>query len=132
MEMESIAPLLAVAVSVVAAVLIVVTRRWPDVREGCSVVAGIAKFVIVLTMVPAVLDGKTITYSLWSLAPGIPVLVFRVDALGLLFAVTASFLWIALLMLGASETLGAGFLVRRTTHPSTLRSSSFRRTGLGE
>jgi multicomponent Na+:H+ antiporter subunit D len=94
MEMESITPFLVVAVSLVGALLIVVTRRWPDIREGCSVVAGIAKFLLVLTLVPAVLDGKTISYTLWSLAPGVPVLAFRVDALGLLFAATASFLWI--------------------------------------
>ena len=94
MEMESISPFWAVAASFVGALLIVATRRWANIREGCSVVAGIVKFLIVLTMVPAVLDGKTIHYNLWSLTPGIPVLDFRVDALGLLFAATASFLWI--------------------------------------
>ncbi|MGH7229369.1 MAG: proton-conducting transporter membrane subunit, partial [Nitrospiraceae bacterium] len=94
MELESITPVLAVAVSSVAALLIVVTRRWPNIREGWSVVAGIVKFLLVLTMVPAVLDGKTLRYTLWSLTPGIPILDFRVDALGLLFAATASFLWI--------------------------------------
>lgn len=94
MEMESITPLLTVAVSIVAAVLIVATRWWPDIREGVSVVAGIVKFGLVLTMVPAVLDGKTIQYTLVSIASDVPVLAFRVDALGLLFAATASFLWI--------------------------------------
>lgn len=94
MEIESITPLLVVAVSFVGALLIAATGRWPNIREGCSVVAGFAKLLLVLTMVPAVLDGQTIHYALWSLVPGIPVLVFRVDALGLLFAVTASFLWI--------------------------------------
>ncbi|MGH7252382.1 MAG: proton-conducting transporter membrane subunit, partial [Nitrospiraceae bacterium] len=94
MELESITPVLAVAVSSVAALLIVVTRRWPNIREGWSVVAGIVKFLLVLTMVPAVLDGKTLRYTLWSLTPGVPILDFRVDALGLLFAATASFLWI--------------------------------------
>ncbi|WP_447974221.1 monovalent cation/H+ antiporter subunit D family protein [Nitrospira sp. Kam-Ns4a] len=94
MEIESVTPLLAVAVSLVAAVLIVVTRRWPNVREGCSVLAGIVKFLIVLSMVPAVLDGKTLRYTLVAVASQVPVLEFRVDALGLLFAAVASFLWI--------------------------------------
>lgn len=94
MEIESVTPVLAVAVSFVGALLIVATRRWPNIREGCSVAAGIAKFLIVLTMVPTILAGNTIHYTLWSLVPGIPVLDFRVDALGLLFAGTASFLWI--------------------------------------
>lgn len=94
MEIESITPFLAVAVSLLGAALIVATRRSPNIREGCSVVAAIAKFLIVLTMVPAVLAGNTIHYTLLSLAPGIPILAFRVDALGILFAATASFLWI--------------------------------------
>ncbi|TKS57839.1 MAG: cation:proton antiporter [Nitrospira sp.] len=94
MEIESIKPFLAVAVSLLGAALIVVTRRSPNIREGCSVVAAILKFLIVLTMIPAVLDGNTFRYTLLSLAPGIPIIAFRVDALGLLFAATASFLWI--------------------------------------
>jgi multicomponent Na+:H+ antiporter subunit D len=94
MEIESVTPVLAVAVSLAAAVLIVLTRRWPNIREGCSVVAGIVKFLLVLTMVPAVLDGKAIRYTLVAIAGQVPVLEFRVDALGLLFAATASFLWI--------------------------------------
>lgn len=94
MEIESITPFLAVAVSILGAALIVVTRRWPNIREGCSVVAAITKFLIVATMVPAVLAGNTIHYALFSLAPGVPIIEFRVDALGLLFGATASFLWI--------------------------------------
>lgn len=94
MEIESITPFLAVAVSLLAAALIGVTRKLPNVREGCSVVAGIVKFLLVVSMVPAVLAGNTITYTLWSLTPGVPIIAFRVDALGLLFGATASFLWI--------------------------------------
>lgn len=94
MEIESITPFLAVAVSLLAAALIAVTRKLPNVREGCSVTAGIVKFLLVVSMVPAVLAGNTITYTLWSLAPGVPIIAFRVDALGLLFGATASFLWI--------------------------------------
>lgn len=94
MEIESIKPFLAVAVSLVGAALIVAARRSPNIREGCSVVTAIVKFLIVVTMVPDILAGKTIHYSLLSLAPDIPIIEFRVDALGLVFAVTASFLWI--------------------------------------
>ncbi len=93
MEIESITPWLAVAVSLLGAVLIVATRKHPNIREGCSLGAGILKFLIVLTMIPAVLAGKTLHYTLFSFLPGVPI-AFRVDALGLLFAITASFLWI--------------------------------------
>ena len=93
MEIESLKPFLAVAISLIGAVLIVVTRRSPNVREGCSVVAAILKFLIVLTMIPAVLAGNTLHYTLLSFTSGVSI-AFRVDAMGLSFAITASFLWI--------------------------------------
>jgi len=84
---------LAVAVSLVGAALIILTRRNPNVREGCSLVTAVLKFIIVLTMVPAILDGKTLHYNVLTFFPGISV-DLRADALGLVFALTASFLWI--------------------------------------
>lgn len=93
MEIESVKPLLAVAVSLLGAVLIVATRRNSNIREGCSLGAAILKFVIVLTMIPAVLAGNTLHYTLFSFLPGVSI-ELRGDALGLVFATTASFLWI--------------------------------------
>jgi len=92
-EIESIKPFLAVFVSLVGAALIVATRKNPNVREGCSLVTAIVKFLIVVSMIPAVLAGNTLHYHLFSFLPGVSV-DFRVDALGLVFAITASFLWI--------------------------------------
>ncbi|TAK07784.1 MAG: monovalent cation/H+ antiporter subunit D family protein [Candidatus Manganitrophaceae bacterium] len=93
MEIESIKPLLAVAISLLGAALIVATRKDPNIREGCSLLTAVLKFFIVLSMIPAVLAGNKLHYTLFSLFPGVTV-EFRVDALGLLFATTASFLWI--------------------------------------
>jgi len=45
-------------------------------------------------MIPFVLQGKVIEYTVISLAPGL-LLQFRVDAFGLLFGILASTLWIA-------------------------------------
>jgi multicomponent Na+:H+ antiporter subunit D len=50
-------------------------------------------FLFVLHMIPPVLAGNTLNYTLFSIAPGVS-FSFRVDAMGVLFAVTASFLWI--------------------------------------
>ncbi|MHC4464180.1 MAG: monovalent cation/H+ antiporter subunit D family protein, partial [Planctomycetota bacterium] len=50
-------------------------------------------FGIVLSLVPAVLNGNTIEYTLFRLLPGIDI-KFRADAFGTLFALGASFLWI--------------------------------------
>ncbi|ELZ47547.1 monovalent cation/H+ antiporter subunit D, partial [Halorubrum coriense DSM 10284] len=90
-------PLLAVLVSFVAAVLIVASYRSPNVREGWTLVASLAKFGIVASMLPAVLDGTTFEWSLGAFLPGIgaPIeFALRADALGMLFAFLASGLWI--------------------------------------
>lgn len=93
MEIESIKPLLAVATSLVGAVIIVATRKSPNIREACSLGTAILKFLIVATMIPPVLAGNTLHMTLFSFLPQISI-ALRVDALGLLFAITASFLWI--------------------------------------
>jgi len=91
----SIRPLLAILVSVGGALLIVAAgERRANLREFWSVAAGVLKFAIVASMVPAILAGHTFDLVLFRLLPGIE-LAFRVDALGLLFALGASLLWIA-------------------------------------
>jgi len=89
----SIKPLLAVLSSFLAVPLILRTGDRPNVREFWSVLAGIIKFSIVMSMVPAILSGHTIEYTLVTFYQGIDI-KFRVDALGLLFATVSSFLWI--------------------------------------
>jgi len=89
-------PLLAVLVSFVAAAFfIVASYRSPNVREGWTIVAAVAKFAIVASMLPAVLDGAVFEWSLGAFLPGGIEFVLRADALGmLLFAFLASGLWI--------------------------------------
>ena len=86
-------PLLAVLVSFVAAFFIVASHRSPNVREGWTVVASLAKFGIVASMLPAVLDGAVFEWSLGAFLPGVE-FALRADALGMLFAFLASGLWI--------------------------------------
>jgi multicomponent Na+:H+ antiporter subunit D len=90
----SIRPALAVMVSLVGACLILITgERSRNLRESWTVLAAALKFAIVVSMLPVVLDGKVIEYTVVSVSPGLA-LGFKVDALGMFFAVTASFLWI--------------------------------------
>lgn len=93
MEIISVKPLLAVLASAIGAALIVASSRKPDLRESWSIAAGIVKFLIVISMASTVLAGNTIAYTLFKILPGIEI-KFRVDALGMLFATTSSFLWI--------------------------------------
>jgi len=86
--------LVAVLVSAIGALLIIFVGKKPNIRESWSLIAGVIKLFIVLSMIPDVVyDKKVISYSLFTLLPGIEI-SFRVDAFGLLFAMGASLLWI--------------------------------------
>lgn len=86
-------PLLAIIVSAIAACFIVLSRKNPNIRESWSIVAAVMKFLIILSMAPTIFAGKNIELLLVTLLPGLSIKL-RVDALGLMFAMTASFLWI--------------------------------------
>lgn len=93
-EIISIRPLLAVLVTLVAALLILFTgERSRNLREFWTIIASFIKFGVVISMVPFVLSGKTLEYTIISLTHGIS-LQFRVDQFGLFFGVLASALWI--------------------------------------
>ncbi|RYD03132.1 hypothetical protein N752_21285 [Desulforamulus aquiferis] len=55
--------------------------------------ASLIKFGLVVSMLPTILEGKVIEYHLATILPGLD-LAFKVDALGMTLALTASFLWI--------------------------------------
>jgi len=88
----SIKPLLAVLVSLAVTPLLVLSRN-PNHREAWTLAAAAAKFLIVASMVPAVLNGAEIACTVAEVIPGVA-LKLRVDALGMLFAIVASSLWI--------------------------------------
>lgn len=91
---NSIKPLLAIAVSLIAAVFILLTgEKSRNLREAWTILAAVSKFGIVASMLPAVLNGSTIEYTLISISPGL-LIKFKVDALGIFFGLLASFLWI--------------------------------------
>ena len=87
-------PLIACSVSLLAVAPIILSRRHPNLREGWTFLAGFIKLGIVLSMLPVILQGKVIEWTLWEIIPGLS-LAFRVDGLGMLFALVASTLWIA-------------------------------------
>ena len=115
----SIKPLLAVLVSAVGALIIIGTGKKPNLRESWSIIAGVLKLVIVLSMIPVVVyDKKTISYSLFNILPGIEI-AFRVDAFGLLFAMGASILWIA------TSFYSIGYMRSTNEHSQTRYFSCF-------
>jgi len=91
----SIRPLLAVLVTLIAGLLILFTgERNRNLREFWTILASVVKFSIVLSMIPLVLGGRMLEFTIIQLTPGVA-LQFRVDQFGLFFGVLASALWIA-------------------------------------
>jgi len=88
----SIKPFLAVLVSLLITPFLVSSRR-PNVREAWTFAAAVAKFLIVVSMLPVILKGSEIVYTLAEVFPGVAI-KFKVDALGMLFALVSSSLWI--------------------------------------
>ena len=86
---NSFTPVLAALVSLVAVLPIALLGRSPNLREGATFIAGIIKFGLVVSMLPSVLAGTTIEYTLWQILPNIAI-AFRVDGLGMLFGLVAS------------------------------------------
>lgn len=89
----SLALVAAIGVSLLAAVVIVLLGRWPNLRDACMVLSAFVKFGLVLSLLPTVLAGGRPSATIFELSPGIE-LALRVDPLGLLFGLSASFLWI--------------------------------------
>jgi multicomponent Na+:H+ antiporter subunit D len=85
--------LLPLLITLLAPLGIIYTRANPNAREGVSLAAGVLTFITVLALVPGVLDSKILTFTLFTLIPGITV-KFGVDGLSVVFALVASFLWI--------------------------------------
>jgi formate hydrogenlyase subunit 3/multisubunit Na+/H+ antiporter MnhD subunit len=90
---ESIRPLLAVSCPAICALLIFLSSKRPNIREGCTLVAGVIQFLIIISMAPIILEGNVIKCHLLTIGAGI-VFSYKVDAFGLIFAITSSFLWI--------------------------------------
>ena len=89
----SIKPLLAVLVSLLVIPALISSSDKPNARESWTFLAGIIKFLIVLSMLPVILQGKQIGLTLFEIVPGADI-AFRVDGLGMLFALVASSLYI--------------------------------------
>lgn len=94
-DVASSLPLWACLASLLAVPVILLFRREPFLREGATFVAGFVKLGLVVAMVPIVLEGKTIVCTLVDGIGGVTAPIqFRVDGLGMLFALVASSLWI--------------------------------------
>jgi multicomponent Na+:H+ antiporter subunit D len=86
-------PLLAVALPMVTAAMLVVARHRPSLRDRLLVVGAVVTFAVLAAVVPAVLRGEVPTSTLLEVLPGVE-LSLRADAMGMVFALLAGFLWV--------------------------------------
>ena len=89
----SFIPLFTWIVSLLAVPAILLFRRRADAREGVTFVAAFLKLCMICMMLPLIKEGKILRFTFGEILPGIPI-EFRVDGLGMLFALVASSLWI--------------------------------------
>ncbi len=107
-----IRPLLAILVSAIALPLIWASAKKPNLREFWSYFCGVVMFLIIISMLPFVISGGVVEYTVLTVLPGIE-FKLRADALGMLFAMTASFLWIV------TTTYSIGYMRGLNEHAQT-------------
>src|SRR5829696_6313602 len=95
----------AVLAPLVGAGLVMAAGKRPNLREACSFVAAVTLFVITATLIPDIRAGKTLHFTLFELLPRLSISL-RADALSMIFAVSASFLWIVTIFYSAGYMRG--------------------------
>lgn len=85
--------LLPVLFPMITALAVMFSGKRPNLRESWSLIGAVLTFLSVLFLLPHLLKGGSYSCTLFELWPGIAIR-FHVDGLGILFAGTASFLWI--------------------------------------
>ena len=97
--------LLAILAPLLGAGLVMATGKRPNVRETCSFLAAATLFVITASLIPDIHAGKRLHFSVFHLLPGLSVSL-RADALSMIFAVSASFLWMITVFYSAGYMRG--------------------------
>ncbi|MFO7524077.1 MAG: monovalent cation/H+ antiporter subunit D family protein [Ignavibacteriaceae bacterium] len=90
---NSVIPFYAVMISLAVVPLIILSDKSPNLREFWTIAAAILKFILVVSLLPAALEGKEAVYSILEISPGIE-LALKADQFGIFFALIASGLWI--------------------------------------
>jgi multicomponent Na+:H+ antiporter subunit D len=99
--------LLAVLAPLAGAGLVIAAGKRPNLREACSLCAAVVLFALVVSLIPAVRAGHPLHYTVFALLPGLSVSL-RADALSMIFALTASFLWVVAVFYSAGYMRSLG------------------------
>ncbi len=85
--------LITMLLPLVGAVGIIAARHKPDVREGVTLITASAVAILVVIIANRFLNGEEFYLTVAEPLPGITI-AFRIEALGMLFALVAGLLWI--------------------------------------
>jgi len=97
--------LIALLAPLVGAGLVMANGRRPNVREACSFLAAVTLFLVTVSLVPDIRAGRTLGFTLFDMLPGLAIRL-RADALSMMFALAASFLWILAVFYSAGYMRG--------------------------
>ena len=92
MSLESMLQL-SIILPLLATLGIVATGRKPDLREAVTIGTSLVLLYLVINLYLGLKQGASISVHWWELLPGLQI-SFSVEPLGMLFALTASFLWL--------------------------------------
>jgi multicomponent Na+:H+ antiporter subunit D len=81
---------LAVLIPLIGAALLLLLRRWPNLREAATLLSGLALAALVVSLWPHA--DERLRFELWTWMPGLS-FALEMEPLGLLFASVAGCLW---------------------------------------
>jgi len=90
---DSLIPLIIVVMAMAGIFPIMLAGKNPALRARFTILVAILVFGLVAAQVPAILDGRVLACTIAKVLPGAWIKL-RIDAMGLMFALVASFLWI--------------------------------------
>ncbi len=84
---------ISLATPLFSAIAVLFLHKQKNLRDICGPIGGMITFITAIIIAFAIIDGQVVSITLWEIAPGIE-FSFRVTALGALFGLVASGLWI--------------------------------------
>lgn len=93
MNPMTMSPMTVIVIPFIGALAIALAHRHPRLRDGLGWAAAALFFVGVVGQIGPVLAGEGRAQVLWEILPGLEI-AFRIEPLGLLFALVASTLWL--------------------------------------
>lgn len=84
--------LLAVLLPLIGSLIVMRSGDKPDKRETVSFCCSVLLFLVILTLIPALKEGKTLVCNIFQILPGLSV-TLRADGFSMIFALVSSSLW---------------------------------------